>query len=133
MIFQNPRAIPCDYERQMRTIQAEIDAYRAERHLAAVVGHMSSSPIASALREPGVTPEHLLDVVAYEFAKYDAAPDKAAVITHLTASNLFNPRYLSDAIDRAGRYAADPAAWIFDGGNGDAGLAAERAAFNAKY
>ena len=119
----------------MRTIQADIDARRLDRHLAPVLGHMASSPISSALREPGVTPEHLLAVVAFEFAKYDAADEeqRREVITHLTAKNLFNPRYLSEAIDRAGRYADDPAGWRFDTGNGDRGIAAEMAAFYEKY
>ena len=132
--FPNPRAVPCNFELETRTIQADIDARRETRRLAPVVGHMATSPIAAALREPGGTLDHLTAVVAFEFAKYDAAPDKSLVISHLTPKNLFNARYLSDAIDRAGRYADDPAAWNFATSTDAAdGLAAELANFNKEY
>jgi len=138
LAFPNPQAIPSDIEQKVGVVQADIDTRRAGRGLAAIVGHMATSPIDSALREPGVTPEHLLDVVAFEFAKYDAAQNKADVITHLTPHNLFNSHHLSDAIDRAGRFVADPEAWNFAAGNGvddrlRAELKAELKEFNKYY
>ena len=133
--FNNPRAVPGELEAKTREVQKEIDRLRADRSLCEVVGHMAVAPISTALREPGVSLEHLLLVVQFEFAKYDAAADPSKIVSYLTPRNLFNPRYLTDAIDRALRYSAAPEKWDFaaPGSASAEDLAAELANFNKKY
>ena len=108
--IQNPAA--AGPFREAERLVGEISTLRTARGLSPIIGHATSGHLQRTLRAPGITVKMVEDVIAYYFAQYDAEHDNPDyLVSYLKPSNMFFDERLTETVDNATRWAADPDGW----------------------